>query len=372
MEKKHHYFLDYIRVAGTCFVVFMHAAAGALRYNAAAPGENWHFLNIATSLAFSAVPLFFMISGYLLFTSSNTPNVPYLFKKRIPRLLVPLIVYSLFSAIWLSINSAEGFQLAAALKTFASGINTPVMVHFWFMYTLIAMYLASPILYGAVNSLNLSGRKYLFWLIAAAMGLCTLTAILPQSVRTYLPYRFVSELLAFSNYICALLLGWLFGQTERKISNKALIAVAVVDWALITVMTARLTVQNGAYTATYQAQSRGFELILAVCLFLLFKQNLDRPPGKLNRWVTPIASLTFPIYLVHNLLISILCRFGFPALTALQVLALTASVLILAYLLTKTAATIKPICFLCTGLSYEEACNTCNWVYPFRRKDQQA
>ena len=370
MEKRHHYFLDYIRVIGTCFVVFMHATASALRYNAATPGENWHLLNAATSLAFCAVPLFFMISGYLLFTSANTQNVPYLFRKRIPRLLIPLIVYSFFSVLWLNFSAAEGLNLTAALKAFIGGLNTPVMVHFWFMYTLIAMYLASPILYGAVNSLNKSGKTYMFWLIVAAMGLCTLTAILPQSVRPYLPFRFVSELLAFSNYICALLLGWLFGQMERKISNTALIIVAVADWVLITFMTFRLTVQSGTYTATYQAQSRGFELILAVCLFLLFKQNLNRPIGKLNRWVTPIASLTFPIYLVHNLLISILCRIGFPSLTAPQVLALTLAVLILAYLLTKTAATIKPICFLFTGLSYTEACRSCNWIHTFKKHDK--
>lgn len=367
MEKKHHWFLDYIRVVGTCFVAFMHAAAGALRYGAAAPGENWHLLNGATSLAFCAVPLFFMISGWLLFSSANTSSVPYLFKKRIPRLLLPLIVYSFFSALWLNFTPGSGLELTAALNAFAAGLNTPVMVHFWFMYTLIAMYLASPILYGAVNSLNAGGRKYLFWLIAAAMGLCTLSAVLPAGISAWLPFRFVSELLAFGNYICALLLGWLLGRMERKISNKALIAAAVADWALITFMTWRLSVQNGAYTATWQAQSRGFELILAACLFLLFKQNLNRPLGRLNRWITPVASLTFPIYLVHNLLISVLSRLGFPALSAPQVLAMTVAVLVLAYLIVKTLATIKPLCFLFTGLSYKEACRTCNWVYTFQK-----
>ncbi len=366
MEKRHHDFLDYIRVIGTCFVVFMHAAANGLRYNVATPGEHWHLLNAATSLAFCAVPLFFMISGYLLFTSANTQSVPHLFKKRIPRLLLPLIAYSFVSSLWLNLSAAEGLNLMGALKTFVSGLNNPVMVHFWFMYTLIAMYLASPILYGAVNGLNKTGRTYLFWLIAVVLGLCTLIHILPQSVRPYIPFRFFSELLAFSNHICALFLGWLFGRMERKISNKVLIAVAVADWALITVMTYRLSVQNAAYTATWQAQSRGFEVILAVCLFLLFKQNLNRPLGRLNRWITPIASLTFPIYLVHNVLISILLRFGFPSLGAPHVLALTVSVLILAYLLTKTAATVKPLCYLFTGLSYEDACRTCNWVYTFR------
>ena len=367
MEKKHHYFLDYIRVIGTCFVVFMHTASSALRFNAATPGENWHLVNAATSLAFCAVPLFFMVSGFLLFTSSNTPNISHLFKKRIPRLLLPLIVYSFLSALWLNFSAGSGLNMTAAWKAFVGGLNTPVMVHFWFMYTLIAMYLASPILYGSVNGLSGSGKKYLFWLIVVTMGLCTLTAILPQNIRPYLPFRFFSELLAFSNFICALLLGWLFGHTQRKISNRALIVIAVVDWALIVLMTAKLTVQNAAYTTTYQSQSRGFELILAVCLFLLFKQNLNRPLGKLNRWITPIASLTFPIYLVHNLLLSMLIRFGFPALSAPHVLALTVVVLILAYLLTKTAATIKPICFLFTGLSYEEACRTCNWVYTFKK-----
>lgn len=367
MDKTHHWFLDYIRVVGTCFVVFMHAAAGALRHGAAAPGMGWHLLNGATSLAFCAVPLFFMISGWLLFTGANTANVPYLFKKRIPRLLLPLIVYSFFSVLWLNFSASGGLDLTAAMKSFAAGLNTPVMVHFWFMYTLIAMYLASPILYGAVNGLNKSGRTYLFWLMAAAMGLCTLTAILPQSVGQYLPFRFVSELLAFSNYICALLLGWLLGQMQRKIPNAVLIAVAVADWALITFMTWRLSVQNGAYTATWQAQSRGFELILAACLFLLFKQNLNRPLGRLNRLTTPLAALSFPIYLVHNLLISILTRLGFPALSAPQVLALTLSVLVLAYLLVKTAAAVKPVCFLFTGLSYSQACKTCNWIYTFKK-----
>ena len=368
MEKRHHYFLDYIRVIGTCFVVFMHSAANGLRYNVATPGENWHLLNIATSLAFCAVPLFFMVSGYLLFTSANTRSIPHLFQKRIPRLLIPLIVYSFFSALWLNFSTASGLNLSGALKTFVGGLNTPVMVHFWFMYTLIAMYLASPVLYGVVNGLDGSGRKYMFWLIVVTMGLCTLVNILPVPVRTYIPFRFFSELLAFSNYICALFLGWLFGSMERKISNKALIIVALADWALITVMTWRLSVQNAAYTATWQAQSRGFELILAVCLFLLFKQNLDRPLGKLNRWITPIASLTFPIYLIHNLLISVMNRLHFPDLSAPQVLALMLSVLVLAFLLTKTAATIKPICFLFTGLSYEEACNTCNWIYTFKKQ----
>lgn len=350
-----------------CFVVFMHAASGPLHSHAVDPGENWYILNAVTSLAFCAVPLFFMMSGYLLFTSSKTQDISYLLKKRLPRLLFPLIVYSFFSSVWLSHISAEGFHVLGALNIFAQGASSPVMIHFWFMYTLIAVYLVSPFLYKAFSNLSSNGKRYLFWFLVVAMALGTLTTILPQSARVYLPYRFFSETLFFDSYICPLALGWLLGNMERKISNKVLIAVATVDWIIITGMTIKLTLENGAYTSTFQTQNRGFELILAVCIFLLFKQNFNRPLGKLNRWLTPVASLTFPIYLIHNLIISIFCALGFPCLNAPQVLCLTLAVLIVSYLLTKTAASIKPLCYLFTGLSYAEACRTCNWNYTFRR-----
>ena len=84
MEKKHHYFLDYIRVIGTCFVVFMHAASSALRYNVATPGENWHLVNGATSLAFCAVPLFFMVSGFCCLPVPTHPTFPTCSKNEFP------------------------------------------------------------------------------------------------------------------------------------------------------------------------------------------------------------------------------------------------------------------------------------------------
>ena len=365
MEKKHYDFLDYIRVLATCFVVFMHAAAGGLRTNPGTPGGSWHLLNIATSLAFCAVPLFFMISGFLLLSSERTEDISHLLKKRLPRLIVPLIVYSLPCAVWVN-RGTDISHVSAMLKSFLSIGSTPVMIHFWFMYTLIAVYLVSPFLRAAVCRMSEKLKTYLFWLIVAAMVLSTLFQILPPSVSVYLPLRPVSDALFFNNYICALFLGWLLGQTERRIPNKILIAIALIDWAFIAFMTYRLTVANDAYITTYQTQNQGFELLLAVCLFLLFKQNLNRPLGKVHRWITPMAALSFPVYLVHNLIISILCAFGFPAATAPQVLALMLTTLVIAYLLTKTLATIKPLCFLCVGLPYAQACRTCNWVYTFR------
>ena len=37
------------------------------------------------------------------------------------------------------------------------------------------------------------------------------------------------------------------------------------------------------------------------------------------------------------------------------------------FVVTKTVATVKPLCYLATGKTYAEACRSCNWVYTFRR-----
>ena len=39
------------------------------------------------------------------------------------------------------------------------------MVHFWYMYTLIAIYLISPLLYGGLHGLDRKGKTLIFVLI---------------------------------------------------------------------------------------------------------------------------------------------------------------------------------------------------------------
>ena len=208
MDKKRHYFLDYIRVAAMLFVIFMHSAANGLRFNAATPGENWHLLNLATSLAFTAVPLFFMISGYLLFTSPRTPDPGYLLTKRLPRLVLPLLGWSTVCGAWISFRSAEGFSLAATGKTLILSLNEPVMTHLWFQYTLIGMYLLSPLFYGGLNSLDRKGKGYLAGLLVVCNLFATLGGILPEPWRSLLPQGMTSHVLLFTSHFCALMLGY--------------------------------------------------------------------------------------------------------------------------------------------------------------------
>lgn len=72
-ERAHVEYFDWLRIIAALSVIFMHTAAGPLR---AGINTGWHLLNVCTSLAFTAVPLFFMMSGYLLMTSGKRPTFP--------------------------------------------------------------------------------------------------------------------------------------------------------------------------------------------------------------------------------------------------------------------------------------------------------
>ena len=364
MDKKHYYYIDYMRIFAMGCVVFMHAASSSLRMYLLS--DNWMALNAVTSLAFCAVPLFFMISGQLMLSSPKTADVGYVLRKRIPKLVIPLVVYTAIASAWLVYLRMETFSIGGWFQIFKGGLNEPVMVHFWFMYTLIGMYLISPILYGGVQRLSDHGRLSLGIFIALVVGLKTLHLFNPTDLGSWVPYKILSELWFFNGHIYALLIGWLLSRLPKKVPNVLLVVTALADLGLIIWGTKWLTGQWGSYAATFQSQNHGLEILLAMCIFIFCKQNMDRPFGKVNALIKPMANLAFPIYLLHNVVISILYFYDFPHERALDVGIATILTIVICYFIIKTLATIRPLCYLITGMSYKEACDSCNWIYTLR------
>ena len=65
-QTRHFHYIDLLRVVSAAGVVFMHTAASGLRAGVLPEAPyvtgDWHLMNLVTSFAFTAVPLFFMIS----------------------------------------------------------------------------------------------------------------------------------------------------------------------------------------------------------------------------------------------------------------------------------------------------------------------
>lgn len=137
---------------------------------------------------------------------------------------------------------------------------------------------------------------------------------------------------------------------------------------MISVGTWVLTVRTGEFNQNFQNQSSGFEIVLAACIFLLCKQTCNRPPRAWVKAVTePVVALSMAIYLMHNIFLSMLYSAGVSVRSFGSTVGVTLLVFAACFVVTKTVATVRPLCYLATGKTYAEACRSCNWVATFRR-----
>lgn len=359
-KRTHIVYLDYLRLFAAASVVYMHTAAAGLRRDVSL---GWHGMNLVTSLAFTAVPLFFMISGFLLLSDERTLD-PRVLLRRLPRLVVPLAAWSAVSVLWDALI-ARNFSLPYVGGKLLGALYEPVLTPFWFMYTLIALYVLSPLLCGGVRAMGKSGRRYVLLLAALISLKAMVKAILPDPLDHWLAVDLLNKLQALGGYLLIFLVGYELGTMEKRISNALLITVAAVTYGIIVVGTWRLTVQQGEFRQAFQAQAAGFEVLLAACLFLLAKQNLDRDSVWLHR--IPAVPLLLPVYFMHGMVLKVFSAFGVNPVHFPGTVACTLLNLLICYFVMKTAATVKPLCYLFTGMSYQKACGSCNWVYTFRR-----
>ena len=360
-KRKHIHYFDYMRVMAGIFVIFMHTAAGPLRREI---NGNWHLLNLVTCISFTAVPLFLMMSGYLALTNEKTLDIGLLLKRRLPRLVVPLAGWTVVALFWRMLSSKQ-FSLSVLYDGLVGALSSPATVHLWYMYTLIALTVIAPILFGGLRAMDRKGHILIF-VILCVISLRTAAFIFaPGWLDRILNVDVITQLTFFNGHLATYLLGYYLGSMKKRIPNWILLTAIVVLIAVITAGTYWKTVATGAYDQTFQTQSRGFEVILAAFIFLFFKQNCNKKSKILEK--IPLVPLSLAIYLMHNILLSMMFTVGLNVDGILDVSAATLINFVFCFLVLKTVATVKPLCYLATGMTYREACESCNWIWTFRR-----
>lgn len=356
---------DLLRVASMLGVVYLHTAAGALRQLGT---PLWHFSNLISSLATAAVPLFFMLSGALLLAHPKTAELHTLFTKRLPKVLVPLLVWSAVVVAATAVLSGP----QAALDKLIPLLNTPAMVPYWFLYALVPMYLISPFLKVMADGLSQRQWNYLIglWLVFTILW-SSVTDLLPTgNLRTALTQHWTLNLDFIGGYLGYFLLGARLERLERLPSRRTLWGSAAVCFVIIAAGTAWLSQRTGVYDERIKSYLHLFAALLAAALFLLVRSyGQGRYSG---RGLVCLSGLSFGVYLVHPLAIQFWqqawTRWITPAVDTIPLqigyyLAILASCLLGVFLL----SSVKPLCWAFTGQKFSTACRECNLFALLRR-----
>ena len=149
-------FLDYIRVFACFLVILVHASenyygaigesdlAGPQSFLANEADRLW--VSVYDGLSRIAVPLFIIVSAYLLVPMKKGQTSWQFYLHRFARILPPLvffmILYSTLPVLWGQIDGATSLKdLSRLFLKF-----TTLAGHLWFMYPLISLYLFIPII----------------------------------------------------------------------------------------------------------------------------------------------------------------------------------------------------------------------------------
>ena len=134
--------LDLLRCLAILMVVTLHAAAPLLSDPSLLGTPAWYFCLLLDPFSRTGVPLFFMLSGFLILRDSRTLQVGPFYRRRLPRLVVPLVLWNLIYALADSWGTHRPFSL---LEYLGSLLDRGCYYHIWFIYLLVGLYLLAPL-----------------------------------------------------------------------------------------------------------------------------------------------------------------------------------------------------------------------------------
>ena len=155
-------FLDYLRTFATLMVIYVHSCEffyiDGDGVGIGSEGDRF-WVSLIDSALRSCVPLFAMMSGYLLLPLKEEQSVSKFYRRRFERVFIPfaiwLIFYATLPALWGAIDGLTVQKNLSYLLFNFNGNNG----HLWFVYMLLGLYLFMPIFSPWLSKVSKRGEQ---------------------------------------------------------------------------------------------------------------------------------------------------------------------------------------------------------------------
>lgn len=300
-------YVDYMRFLAIVGVLFLHITSNYIT-NTLIFGNYWIQSIFISSLTRFSIILFIMISGLLLLKKDNPINT---IPRRIKRILEPFIVWFIiyFIVKW-SLGLFES-NTNNFLVLFINAILDPtiVSVQFWFVYMIIALYIATPLVSKLVHTLTDREIEYF-------LGIWFVCLVLKFIDKNILILDFMGFFMGHMGYF---ILGYYLSNTKRYCFNNRKFAIClIVIGTLITFMgTLYLTSLSNSLDLKFLTLGdlTPGAAIQAAGIFILIKNTDFREIyGKyseiINNHIILFSKLSYGMYLSNVLLINLCSKIG--------------------------------------------------------------
>lgn len=300
MKGKRIVYIDFIRVLAMFLVVLAHSCASRLEHGVGS--VDWNIVHSLVIITEVAVPLFFMISGSTILNSPKTRSIRYLFKHRLPKILVPFIIWSIITA-YVAWQIDGTYTFHSFMQSILSMYHQPVIIAYWFIYPLISLYLLSPLLKAMVDSLSSTGLTYLLilWFVFM-MIIPAIIPVLPSDIRVYFKAYSMSKIV-FSSYLGYFLLGYKLSQEKHRKTNWIVGILLILILFAINIEIG--LIDNKSLWKILNIFSIGSVPFIAGLIFVVLRSFENKYHHWFSKLIEILAPLTYGVYLIHGLVIDI-------------------------------------------------------------------
>ncbi len=296
--KTRQYNMDYLRIFACFMVIFLHVAAQ--NWNVADINTwEWKVFNLYDTAVRSSVPLFLMLSGKLLLSTSKELSIKHFYTKNILKLVIVYFSWAFFYAID-TIGMKKIFISNSFVTIFEKIVNAKF--HLWYLPMLVSIYFLVPVFFSLVKYKDGIYVPYacIMFILFGIGG--TLTVMLfPESetVKTFLN-DFNYALSGYSGYF---LLGYTLDKYKDRF-HKAKIPYMLAFLILTILATAKkseidsisvgepLSALWGHFTApTF------IETVLIFMIFLKLPEQIEN--HKIAVIIKKLSKYTLFVYLLH-------------------------------------------------------------------------
>jgi surface polysaccharide O-acyltransferase-like enzyme len=264
-------------------------------------GTPWTILMLGKVVTQFAVPIFFMVSGATIFSSSREEPYASFIKRRITKIAIPFVVYSvIYYLFYVYVKKEYALGVGEFLKRF---LNKDIQGHFWYLYALIPLYFFYPAIKKCVNSLS---QKGLLSLILAFFAIDSLIPLVNQVLALFCDYKI--GLYSFGRmgvYLNYTLIGYYIHTYVKANKKNGFIATftglfSVSAMALLTYFTSDKKI-NQEWIDILLA----FVVIQSVSVMILTKCIYEKKHFRpfMQKTLSTLGMLSFSAYLVHMLVL---------------------------------------------------------------------
>ncbi len=335
-------YLDLLRIFAVFSMIVLHLSASQWG-NIGVTSYQWQILNLYNSAVRFCVPVLIMISGAMFLDLNRQIGIKKLFCKNIARIITAFLFWSTAYGILVpAVIFKQDLNLLEITKSIISG-----HYHLWFLFTLVGLYIAVPILRKICEDGNLV-KYYLVFIFLFCYGFKFISNLgdTPADLVTVISGK--ASLGLFGGYIGYFLLGHYLTLERQKnwlVRHRYQIyGLGILSYLFTVAASYFSSVGNGvAFDGWYSYFSPNITLI-SIAIFLLFQHEISKIQwGEASRdKITLVSNLSFGIYLVHEFFIQIFHSMGYTTLSynpifsvPVMALAIFVGSFLIAYLISK-------------------------------------